>query len=345
MPAHAIEVDALSMRYPKRTGFFEWARHPVRREHVQALDGVTLAVPQGVLYGFLGPNGAGKTTLIKILTTLVLPSSGRARVAGLDVEREVSQIKRRIGVVMNEERSFYWRLTGRQNLQFFAALHGMTASAAARRIDELFAILGMPEKIDARFSDYSSGMKQKLAIARGLLGDPEILFFDEPTRSLDPISAAQVRAFVRERLVEGLRKTVFLTTHNLYEAEEISDLIGIINKGRILASGTIAEISARLRSREHFRLRLSDAPAALLAELAALPGVGEARLSDEASADEAPGSLVELTVAEPGKTVPRIVALAVSKGVAVLECARRDVALAEIFSEIITEDARRVDPA
>src|SRR5215813_6291201 len=241
------------MRYPKRTGFFEWARHPLRREHVQALDGVTLRVPSGVLFGFLGPNGAGKTTLIKILTTLVLPTSGDARVAGLDVSRDSGKVKQKIGVVMNEERSFYWRLTGRQNLRFFADLHGMTGGAAARRIDELFEVLGMTEKIDARFSDYSSGMKQKLAIARGLLGDPEILFFDEPTRSLDPISAAQVRAFVRERLVQGLRKTVFLTTHNLYEAEEISDLVGIINKGRILATGTITEISKRLRSREHFR--------------------------------------------------------------------------------------------
>jgi ABC-2 type transport system ATP-binding protein len=339
----AIEVERLSMRYPKRTGFLEWARHPIRREHVQALDGVTFTVPRGALFGFLGPNGAGKTTLIKILTTLVLPSAGSARVAGLDVGRDSGSVKRRIGVVMSDERSFYWRLTGRQNLQFFAVLQGLSAAAAARRIAELFEVLGMPEKIDARFSDYSSGMKQKLAIARGLLANPEILFFDEPTRSLDPISAAQVRAFVRERLVQGLRKTVFLTTHNLHEAEEISDLVGIINKGRILATGTIAEISARLRSREHYRLRLSGASATLAAEIAALPGVGEARTAD--SDPERAGTVVELTVADPDRTVPGVVALAVSRGAGVLECARRESTLAEIFSEIITEDTNRGDRA
>jgi ABC-2 type transport system ATP-binding protein len=336
MPPHAIEVAHLTMRYPKRTGFFEFARHPFRRERVQALDGVDIHVPAGVLFGFLGPNGAGKTTLIKILTTLVLPTSGSARVAGLDVERDAVKVKRRIGVVMSDERSFYWRLTGRQNLEFFAVLQGMSRADAVRRIDELFDVIGMPEKADARFSDYSSGMKQKLAIARGLLADPEVLFFDEPTRSLDPISAAQVRAFIRERLVDRLGKTVFLTTHNLHEAEEISDLVGIINKGRILATGTIGEISARLRSREHFRLRLSEAPLTLVADIGAVPGVTSAALADHA---------IDLTVAEPDRTVPRIVALCVARGASVLECARRESTLSEIFSEIITEDSHHGDPA
>ena len=358
MPANAIEVERLSMRYPKRTGFFEWARHPIRREHVQALDGVDFHVPAGVLFGFLGPNGAGKTTLIKVLTTLILPTSGAARVAGLDVVRDVVKVKQCIGVVMSDERSFYWRLTGRQNLQFFSVLQGMSAAAASRRIDALFDVVGMPDKADTRFSDYSSGMKQKLAIARGLLADPEVLFFDEPTRSLDPISASQVRAFIRERLVEDLRKTVFLTTHNLHEAEEISDRVGIINKGRILATGTIAEISARLRSREHFRLRLSEAPGALLAEIAGVPGVASAALADPPGAappggasaagengTAAAGPTVELTVSDPDSSVPRVVALCVARGAAVLQCARRESTLSEIFSEIVTEDARRADPS
>jgi len=352
MTPAAIEVDRLSMRYPKQTGFFEFARHPIHREHVQALDGVDFHVPTGVLFGFLGPNGAGKTTLIKILTTLILPTSGNARVAGLDVVRDVVKVKQHIGVVMSDERSFYWRLTGRQNLQFFSVLQGMSADAAARRIGALFDVIGMTDKADTRFSEYSSGMKQKLAIARGLLADPEVLFFDEPTRSLDPISAAQVRGFIRERLVEGLGKTVFLTTHNLYEAEEISDRVGIINKGRILASGTIAEISARLRSRERFRLRLSEAPPALVAEIAAAPGVSSAALA-EAAPQGAPGAgdaamaglVIELTVADPDVSVPRVVALCVARGAAVLECARRESSLSEIFSEIITEDARHADPA
>ncbi|MGH9392254.1 MAG: ABC transporter ATP-binding protein, partial [Vicinamibacteria bacterium] len=245
LTAPAIEVEALSMRYPKIPRYRDLVLRPFHRDYVQALERVSFSVDAAQLFGFLGPNGAGKTTLIKILTTLILPTSGRAVVGGADVVHESDAVKRRIGVIMSDERSFYWRLTGRQNLGFFATLHGFRGRERARRIDELLEILGIADKADERFSNYSSGMKQKLAIARGLISDPAILFFDEPTRSLDPISAVQIRSFVRERLVGALGKTVFLTTHNLYEAEEISDRIGIINRGRILAVGTVGEISAR----------------------------------------------------------------------------------------------------
>ena len=331
------------MRYPKPPGYRDLVLRPFRREYVQALDRVSVTVPAGQLFGFLGPNGAGKTTLIKILTTLILPSSGIARILGIDVEREPETVKRRIGVVMSDERSFYWRLTGRQNLEFFSALHGLRGASAARRIGELFEILGIPEKADDRFSDYSSGMKQKLAIARGLIADPEILFFDEPTRSLDPISAVQIRTFIRRRLVEELRKTVFLTTHNLHEAEEISDAVGIINRGHILATGSVAEISARLRSREVYRLRFVDAPPALLEALGNIRGVADVRRAPDGS--EGPGVAVDLTLSDAAATVPQLVAQAVLRGALLLECARRESSLTEIFSEIIQEDARSGDAA
>src|SRR5262245_20980541 len=142
----AIEVAALTMRYPKVPRYRELFLHPFSREYVQALSDVTLQVGRGELFGFLGPNGAGKTTLIKILTTLILPTSGSVRVGGADVAREADAVKTRIGVVMSDERSFYWRLTGRQNLEFFSALHGLTGGAARRRIDELFEIVGIAEK-------------------------------------------------------------------------------------------------------------------------------------------------------------------------------------------------------
>ena len=341
MTAAAIEVEALSMRYPKVPGYRDLLLSPFRREYLQALEGASFSVPSGILFGFLGPNGAGKTTLIKILTTLILPTSGNAFVAGLDVQRDPETVKKRIGVVMSDERSFYWRLTGRQNLMFFANLHGITGAAATKRIDLLLERVGLAGKAEARFSDFSSGQKQKLAIARGMLAEPEILFFDEPTRSLDPISAAQVRTFIRENLVEQTGKTVFLTTHNLYEAEEISDRVGIINRGRILATGTVAEISARLRSREHYLLRLVRVPENLAGELARVPGVASVVLSPGSRAGA--GECLELTLAEAASAVPRIVALAVSRGGEVLECARRESSLTEIFSEIITEDTQRGD--
>jgi len=336
----AIEVDSLSMRYPKVPRYRDLLRSPFHRDHVQALDGVSFTVDASELFAFLGPNGAGKTTLIKILTTLVLPTSGRARVAGADVIRDADGVKRRIGVVMSDERSFYWRLTGRQNLAFFATLHGLPRRDLGRRIDEMLDILGMADKADERFHSYSSGIKQKLAIARGLLADPAILFFDEPTRSLDPISAAQIRTFIRERLIVELGKTVFLTTHNLHEAEEISDRVGIINRGRLLAAGTVAEISARLRSREHYRLLLAEPSGALLDAFRRVPGVIDAR-RDELNGTR--GEALDFTLSDAARTVPELIALAVSRGARILECARRESNLVEIFSEIINEDTRRGD--
>lgn len=330
------------MRYPKVPRYRDLVRHPFRREHVPALEGVSLTVPAGELFGFLGPNGAGKTTLIKILTTLILPTSGRARVGGADVLREPEIVKNRIGVVMSDERSFYWRLTGRQNLEFFATLHGLHGRAAARKIDGLLEMIGMDERADARFSDYSSGMKQKFAIARGLLADPPILFCDEPTRSLDPISAAQIRSFVRDRLVRSLGKTVFLTTHNLHEAEEISDRVGIINRGRLLAVGTVAQISARLRSRERFRLRVLDASDGLLTALRQVPGVSHLELGADSSER---GASLDLIVSAAETTIPGVLAASLSLGARVLECARRETSLVDIFSELITEDTQRGDPS
>ena len=328
------------MRYPTVPRIREILLRPFRREYLDALDRVSLAVEPAQLFSLLGPNGAGKTTLIKILTTLVLPTSGRAFVAGSDVIRDPDAVKRRIGVVMSDERSFYWRLTGRQNLEFFATLHGLSGQDRTTRIEEMLQLLGLGDKADERFHGYSSGMKQKLAIARGLIADPTILFCDEPTRSLDPISALQIRTFIREHLVRELGKTVFLTTHNLHEAEEISDRVAIINRGRLLAAGTVGEVSARLRSRERYRLLLAEPPGALLDALRRMPGVIEARGGD---GDGAAGDALELTLGDAARTVPDLIALAVSHGARVLECARRESNLTEIFSEIIGEDSRRAD--
>ena len=185
-------------------------------------------------------------------------------------------------------------------------------------------------------------MKQKLAIARGLIADPSILFFDEPTRSLDPISASQIRSFVRERLVRDLGKTVFLTTHNLYEAEEISDRVGIINRGKILAAGTVAEISARLRTRERYRLTLAEAPDGLVESFRTVGGVVDAQWN---GAQEGHRTAVDLTVSDASSTVPDLVALCVARGARVLECSRRESSLTEIFAELITEDSGHADPS
>jgi ABC-2 type transport system ATP-binding protein len=230
--SHIIETFDLTKRYPQIKRYHEIVIHPFQKREITALDGVNIRVKRGEVFGLLGPNGAGKTTLIKTLCTLLLPNEGRALVNGYDIVKEEREVKRCIGYVVNDERSFYWRLTGRQNLGFFAMLNNLTPDRANRRIDEVLQLVGLEANGDKRVKDYSTGMKQKLAIARGMLSDPEVLFLDEPTRSLDPMIAKSLREFIRRNIAEGQGKTVFLSTHNLGEAEELCDRLAIIDRGK-----------------------------------------------------------------------------------------------------------------
>ncbi len=218
-----------------------------KRSVVQAVNGVTLEIERGEIFGLLGPNGAGKTTLIKILCTLIVPTSGEARVNGLDVQKSGETIRKSIGLVTGEERSFYWRLTGRQNLKFFAALHGIRSEEIKTKIEYLVELLDMQEYIDTRFDEYSTGMKQHLAVARSLLGDAQILFMDEPTKSLDHPSAEKLRRFIKQRLVNKDKKTVVFTTHILKEAEDFADRLALMDRGIIKAQGTIPELKKKTK--------------------------------------------------------------------------------------------------
>jgi len=216
--------------------------HPLRRQPpVSALQDLTLTVRRGEVLGLLGTNGAGKTTLLKILATLILPNVGQVAVHGWDVVRDADQVRRIVGLVTGEERSFYWRLTGRENLEFFAAFQGLTAQATAARIEELRQTLGL-EALDRRFGLYSTGMRHRLAIARALLPHPAVLLLDEPTRSLDPLATAALHRLIRTTLVTELGCTIVLATHSLPEAEALCDRLAILHQGRLLACGTVAEL-------------------------------------------------------------------------------------------------------
>ncbi|MFQ5829303.1 MAG: ABC transporter ATP-binding protein [Candidatus Methylomirabilia bacterium] len=218
---------------------------PVRRQpSVCALREVELTVRRGEVLGLLGTNGAGKTTLLKILATLILPTAGRVTVEGHDVTRETNRVKAMIGLATSDERSFYWRLTGRQNLEFFAAFQGLSSRAARVRIEQLRHQLGL-EALDRHFGVYSTGMRHRLAIARALLRQPQILLLDEPTRSLDPLAAAVLRRLIRDKLVAQIGCTVMLATHNLEEAEELCDRIAVLHEGRVVTCGTIEELRQR----------------------------------------------------------------------------------------------------
>src|SRR5574341_234391 len=209
----ALETQNLVRTYRTRKSAGNPAAAPV-----VALDGITLDVPRGELFGLLGPNGAGKTTLIKVLVTLLLPTSGSARVAGFDVVDRPQQVRERISMVSGGESSGYGLLTVREQLWMFSQFYGMPSGPALARIDELLKVVGLFEERTRRVSALSSGMRQKMNMVRGLLPDPEILFLDEPTVGLDVGAARDVRAYIRAWIRENPGSTILLTTHYLYEA-------------------------------------------------------------------------------------------------------------------------------
>jgi ABC-2 type transport system ATP-binding protein len=234
----AVLAENLVKKYPILGGFREALRRPFRRPVTTALDGLSLRVERGDVFCLLGPNGAGKTTLIKVLTTLVLPDGGRAFVNGHDVVRRPGLVKDAVGYAINDERSFYWRLTGRQNLEFFGTLAGLRGSARDAKISEVLRLTGLEAAAGLRFNAYSTGMRQMLAFARALLTDADLLFVDEPTRSLDPLAADRVRGFLRRELADRKGKTVFWATHDLAEAASMAHEIAVIDRGRIKLQGS-----------------------------------------------------------------------------------------------------------
>jgi ABC-2 type transport system ATP-binding protein len=222
-----------------------------------ALEDVTLEVRPGELFGLLGPNGAGKTTLIKILTTLLAPTSGQARVAGFDVAKEADRVRERINMVSGGESSGYGLLTVRENLWMFAQFYGIPSAHANRRIRELLEVVGLSDRINTKSSELSTGLRQKMNIVRGFLTDPEVLFLDEPTLGLDVGASRDVRRFIRSWMDDRPEATILLTTHYMVEADELCDRVAIISKGRVLECDTPANLKRRLRREAIFHIEVS----------------------------------------------------------------------------------------
>ncbi|HKP53182.1 MAG TPA: ABC transporter ATP-binding protein [Chloroflexia bacterium] len=223
----AVETTDLRRTYETQQGL--WG---ARKKSHEALRGVSLSIQQGELFGLLGPNGAGKTTLVKILSTVLLPTSGQAKVLGHDVVRDTTQVRNLIGVVFGGERGLYTRLTARQTLHYWAALYKMSNEHTKERVPYLLELVGLGDRAEERVEGYSRGMKQRLHLARGLLHNPQVLFLDEPTIGLDPVASVSFREVIKELQRSGM--TVLLTTHYMQEAESLCDRVAFINEGQIV---------------------------------------------------------------------------------------------------------------
>jgi ABC-2 type transport system ATP-binding protein len=242
---------------------------PRKREPVVALDGVSLAIPAGEVHGLLGPNGAGKTTLVKILSTVLLPSGGRAFVGGHDVVTETEAVRPLIGIVFGGERGLYTRLSARRNLEYWGALYRLSGAQIKQRSAELLERVGLTERADQRVEEFSRGMKQRLHLARGLMGDARVLFLDEPTTGMDPLAAREFRALINQLKGEG--RTILLTTHDMVEAETVCDRVTLIDRGRILATETPRSLGSLISRFQ--RIDVEDAPREVLEAIRAIDGV------------------------------------------------------------------------
>ena len=328
-----IEAVNLTKKFPITKSYRDIIINPFRKKVVTALSHVNMSIKKGELFALLGSNGAGKTTLIKVFCTLVLPTSGKAFVNGLDVTTAGKDIRKKIGYVLSDERSFYWRLTGNQNLRFFAILNNIPKCEIKRRTQSVLECVGLTQDADRRFKDYSTGMRKKLAIARGLVVNPEILFMDEPTSGLDPLIAENIRKLIKNKLVEEEKKTVILTTHNLKEAEELCDRLAVIDKGEIKAVGTVEELKRRVSSYKRYVVGLKVLHHDILKKIERMNNVKQVVAASNGSPSTVPQ--IEIEVSNDNGTGPHLIREIMSAGGNVCSFYEKQLSLEELYPKIL----------
>ena len=308
-----LAIDARDVEKTFRSGW-------LRRRETRALRGVSLTVERGAIVGVLGPNGAGKTTLLSILATLLVPDRGTITVLGHDVVREAGLLRRRLNMASGRP-SFLWSLRVGEIVAFYGRLYGLSGRALRARVDELIELTELGPYRRVPYSDLSTGLKQRVALAKSLVNQPELLFLDEPTLGLDPDVAARVRAHIaRLRREQGM--TIVLTTHYMREADELCDEIAFIKGGQILARGTPGELKRQIRLGEVIALKLDPARVPWLAET---PGVLRCVEVD---------GWVECTVDEAEKRLPELLRRLHADGVVIRNVQVREPELEEVFVEL-----------
>ena len=313
MPASPLAVEAHDLTKTFRSGW-------LRRRETPALRGASLQVERGAIFGLLGPNGAGKTTLLSILATLLLPDRGSATILGHDVVREAFAIRRRLNMASGNA-SFVWSLRPAEVLAFYGRLYGLHGRTLRARVAELLDRFELTPHLKTEYNELSTGLKQRLALAKALLNRPEVLFLDEPTLGLDPDVSIRIRAQIAElRRREGT--TIILTTHYMREADELCDRIAFIKGGRILAEGSPDELKRQIRIGDVVALRLDPAAPAGLADLAGVLQV------------QARGDRIDCTVDSAEKRLSEILRWLVEQNVVIRDCQVREPELEEVFVEL-----------
>ena len=308
-----LAIDARDVGKTFRSGLF-------RRRTTVALDGVSLDVPRGAIFGLLGPNGAGKTTLLSILSTLLLPDRGTVRVLGLDVLRDAGPLRRRLNMASGNA-SFVWAMRPPEILAFYGRLYGLSGRPLRRRVDELMETCELTTHRHAPYNELSTGLKQRLALAKALVNDPELLFLDEPTLGLDPDVSVRMREHVaRLRSEQGM--TIVLTTHYMREAEQLCDEIAFIKAGKVLARGTAGELKRQIKIGDVVALRLDPPDAPWLADL---PGILRCTTAN---------GRVECTVDDAEKRLPQILQSLHVEGAVIRDVQVREPELEDVFVEL-----------
>jgi len=329
----AVVLRGLTKSFPKQRGWRAMfsGRAP---ESVRALTDVSCEVRAGEFFGLLGENGAGKTTLFKILATLVTPDSGSAIVGGHDVLKAPSRVREVLAPVIADERSLHWRLSGLENMRLFAALHGLRGAQATRRIEELLALVNLADAADRLVSGYSSGMKQRLLVARTLLARPSVLLLDEPTRSLDPISARSFRQFLRQDVALAQGCTVLLATHNAEEAFELCDRVGVLHRGRLVATGATPDL-AREVGEDRFAIWIRPADQSAIATLSARGVVREVKVMEDVDG----WSRIECDLRGGLDGAAEAIAFLALRGVSVARCEPVKLSLADLLERVLARHA------
>ena len=333
MPYPAIRTENLRRTFKARR---EKKDARGARPDFVALDGITLEIRQGELFGLLGSNGAGKTTLLRILTTLLAPSSGSAHVDGLDVTRDFQAIRERINMVSGGETSGYGILTVRENLWLFSQLYGVPSKEALRRIDRMLEVVGLTEKSNTRISHLSTGQRQKMNFCRGFITEPKILFLDEPTLGLDVNAARTIRQFLRSWMAEQPDRTLVLTTHYMMEADELCDRIAVVDRGHVLACDTPAALKRRVQEFPTYELQVS-AELNDWHDLEKLPGVQHCLRKDTPDA-------ISLTVAlHEERAIGAVVQQIVQGGSHILSLKKIEPTLEDAFIELVGHGLETVE--